>query len=690
MAVMATKAELEQLWTLACLLSNQQLPHQALPCLEVCVAAGETSQPPTAFVIRAHVLLAETCLTLCRLESKEQSRELWWKRYKRAETSIYVVEKALESKTHPPKVEQEWVVRLYQSKVLLVQQTSKIEQPVQNRQVLENVCAAIRACGEDPPAASPLARLKEQLCAQLRATLADMHLQSMLRSSNQDFEGLAAFDDNLRVVRTAVPSHIDPDFQLWLVMVSCHVLVTSLRHRAPTEVTKAIGFADQWIASQPNLGPDLQLYHMIAKCLSFLRSGEFKKLGPVVEQIKAFRASVEIPTDSPSYVQAAFVDNIIDGLELEVISRYDPSQAMGLSMKAIHLVQTNLVKYESQPDIHLLLLGTLFDMLYIHCNLHLQHSRYFEMAVSVVQMLKLFNAYNHHLEPTIFHVQYSVQIHVLVAKYAIAIGRFKEGESHLNYIVQHLLPPISEDGRAYPRAFIHLWIDLLEASSYCSGVADPMFSIRSNDANGIQMRRIFPSTMQLTFLGKILENHGLKELVYKDGNVELRAKYDLAVCMWLWATQELGLFAATLQNLPRGHKIFPIHEKLEESRPDMLRMLHESLQLVSTHVDCAETTAEIMALFGPKLIEAGRIENGEETLKSAIRLSLHAKNALLQTRLLVDIFHLYTHRQLVQAQATTAEKYEKKIAALQRRIAQAQSENATNERIFKWTDVKAK
>ncbi|TMW66635.1 hypothetical protein Poli38472_014611 [Pythium oligandrum] len=129
MAVMATKAELEQLWTLACLLSNQQLPHQALPCLEECVAAGETSQPPTAFVIRAHVLLAETCLTLCRLESKEQSREsrALVEALQRAETSIYVVEKALESKTHPPKVEQEWVMRLDQSKVLLVQQTSKIE-----------------------------------------------------------------------------------------------------------------------------------------------------------------------------------------------------------------------------------------------------------------------------------------------------------------------------------------------------------------------------------------------------------------------------------------------------------------------------------------------------------------------------------------------------------------------------------
>ncbi|GLD94945.1 hypothetical protein PINS_up003570 [Pythium insidiosum] len=154
----------------------------------------------------------------------------------------------------------------------------------------------------------------------------------------------------------------------------------------------------------------------------------------------------------------------------------------------------------------------------------------------------------------------------------------------------------------------------------------------------------------------------------------------MLVCKWLWATSELGLAAG-------AHPTFGRFETLESRRPEMLRMLREALERVSTHANCTDTTAEIMALFGPTLIEQNRLDNGEETLKSAIRLGLHAKNVLLQTRLLVDIFRLYSFRRLVQAQATTAEKYEKKVGVLQRRIAQALTEDATSARVLRWSSV---
>lgn len=101
-------------------------------------------------------------------------------------------------------------------------------------------------------------------------------------------------------------------------------------------------------------------------------------------------------------------------------------------------------------------------------------------------------------------------------------------------------------------------------------------------------------------------------------------------------------------------------------------------------VGCSETIAELMALFGPQLLALGKTEHGEETLKKAVQISLHAKNLLLQSRLLVDIFRLYTSKQEAAAQATTVEKYEKKLKLLQKRIAQAQAETARNKLIMRW------
>lgn len=158
------------------------------------------------------------------------------------------------------------------------------------------------------------------------------------------------------------------------------------------------------------------------------------------------------------------------------------------------------------------------------------------------------------------------------------------------------------------------------------------------------------------------------------------SQYDLALAKWLWGSQELDASSANA-----GDRIdLGRHVALENLRPSILTLLHESLERMGDHVSCSETIAELMALFGPKLIEFGKIENGEETLKNAVRISLHAKNLLLQSRLLVDIFRLYKSKQMVEAQATTVEKYEKKVKLLQKRIAQAQAETARNKLILRW------
>lgn len=102
-----------------------------------------------------------------------------------------------------------------------------------------------------------------------------------------------------------------------------------------------------------------------------------------------------------------------------------------------------------------------------------------------------------------------------------------------------------------------------------------------------------------------------------------------------------------------------------------------------------ETMSEIMALFGSQLVSFGKVEQGEEMLTNAVRTTLHSKNVLLQTRLLADVFELYKNKGLVEAQATAAAKYNKKVAVLHQRVAAAQAEEATVSALLRWTAGRA-
>ncbi|RLN89225.1 hypothetical protein BBJ28_00002617 [Nothophytophthora sp. Chile5] len=137
--------------------------------------------------------------------------------------------------------------------------------------------------------------------------------------------------------------------------------------------------------------------------------------------------------------------------------------------------------------------------------------------------------------------------------------------------------------------------------------------------------------------------------------------------------------------LARCHTLIAKHVALEALRPTMFSLLHASLQRLDASVNCCETTSEIMALLGPQLIAYGKGEHGEETLTNAVRTALHSKDVLLQVRLLADIFELYNTKKLVEARATAAAKYEKKLALLRRRVAAAQAEEATTAALLRWT-----
>lgn len=158
------------------------------------------------------------------------------------------------------------------------------------------------------------------------------------------------------------------------------------------------------------------------------------------------------------------------------------------------------------------------------------------------------------------------------------------------------------------------------------------------------------------------------------------SQYDLALAKWLWASHELAAHARA-----RSSADLTPHTALERLRPSMRRLLHGALERTGDAVGCSETLGELMALLGPELLaHCDTRADGEETLKNALRISLHAKNVLLQTRVLAAIFQLYCATHDVPAQATTTEKFEKKARVLQKRVAQAQAETARNKLIMRW------
>lgn len=121
-----------------------------------------------------------------------------------------------------------------------------------------------------------------------------------------------------------------------------------------------------------------------------------------------------------------------------------------------------------------------------------------------------------------------------------------------------------------------------------------------------------------------------------------------------------------------------------------MSLLHKCLDSVNAHGKCIETTGEIMVLFGPELVKVNKTDDGDEVLKNAVKLSLHAKNVLLQARIFAELFRIYDSKQLVQTRATIAEQYERRVATMQRRIAKAQTEDATNNAVLRWTCEAAK
>ncbi|KAF4043802.1 hypothetical protein GN244_ATG03672 [Phytophthora infestans] len=678
--------DVRQLWSLACLMAQNKLTMQTAQCLEPLCAldCSVRSAEEQGILVQANVLLAEICSVACS-NKRKADRDLWTRRVIQTEKCIYSADTAI---TRGVPCSHEAKLRLLKAKFLLQQQL-KVDRTAKNRRMLEILCEGLRCCTEAEGERHELAaEFRKYFGVKLKACLVKMHATTVMAKYSKDNSGANIFAENLKYLRATLPNYVDKNFLLWLVEVTCHTAITSFQPDSTAEMHQLVAFGQEFfdkVALEHPVSREFRMHHLIITGFYYLRIGKVTKVAPLLDQIQVLGRGTRCG-DQPltGAVEEAYLTTILDSMRVAVLAYSDPKQAVDLAMKTTLAAQANLKKYDKYRAVRLMLIATLFDTLYVYCRLLGVQCRYADMGAAIVQMTTLFAKYKSDLERTIFYRYFLARCHTLIAKYATAIGKGKDARAHLNFVVDKVLPPLTEGDAMYPDAYLAVLVDVLEVAMYCCGVATQPSSV-NDTSTVVQVKQIYPSPVLLEWVTRILKSDGLRHQVNQSCSVDLRAKYNLALAKWMWATERLPddvQDSNAARSLPYNQ-----HGELEELRPKALTLLHEALLHMNTSVICCETTSEIMALFGPQLVAFGKMEEGETMLMNAIGTSLQSKNVLLQARLLADVFQLYATKGLVAAQATAASKYEKKVALLQRRIAAAQAEKTTTAALLRWTAV---
>ncbi|KAG2772714.1 hypothetical protein PC129_g3439 [Phytophthora cactorum] len=677
--------DVRQLWSLACLLAHKKLTMQTAQCLEpLCaVDCSARSDEEQGILLQANVLLAEICSVACS-NKKKTDRDLWSRRVVQTEKCIYSADAAI-ARGVPCSNENK--LRLLKAKFLLQQQL-KVERSAKNRRMLEILCEGLRSCAEAEVDDHELAaEFRKYFDVKLKACLVKMHATTVMAKYSKDNGGVTIFAENLKYLRTTLPNYVDKNFLLWLMELTCQTAITSFQPGNTVEMHQLVAFGQEFfdkVALEHPVSREVHIHHLIITGFYYLRIGKLTKVAPLLEQIQTLVRGTGSDDQQPGGdLKEAYLNTILDSMRVTVLACSDPKQAIDLAMKTVLAAQANLKTYDKYPAVRLMLIATLFDMLHVYCGLLGLQCRYADMGACIVQMTTLFVTHKQYLERTIFYRFFLARCHTLIAKYATAIGKVKDACAHLNFVVDKVLPVPTDGEVPYPDAYLAVWVDVLDVAMYCCGVATLPAPVHGDSSTSVQVKQIYPSQMLLEWVSRILISDGLRHQMNQCCSVEWQAKYNLALAKWMWATERLlnDVEDSTAGRSPR----FRQHTELEELRPKVFTLLHEALEHMNTSVTCSETTSEIMALFGPQLVAYGKMKQGEEMLTNAISTSLQSKNVLLQTRLLVDVFQLYSNKGLVKAQATAAAKYEKKLALLLCRITAAQAEDATAAALLRWT-----
>ncbi|KDO16986.1 hypothetical protein SPRG_17571 [Saprolegnia parasitica CBS 223.65] len=406
----------------------------------------------------------------------------------------------------------------------------------------------------------------------------------------------------------------------------------------------------------------LSFYFHLLRLLLYLRQGR-------IVDAKAYLATMpKAPKEINPFwsLYAAF-------MTFRLQCYYDPNQGLALAAKQMARWPPYLASPDSAAYLRYSALA-LFETYEVACVVLDSQGRFGELADLATCLVDLCTTYRHIVVATPLVV---ARVHIVLARYAHSLNAMDAAVTHINSAFSLLLT----ETPAWPQqsdASLLVLMDILDVATTIAidplPELDPAGAIVAdalNDDAASEIPSFYPTENLLEFAAGILRDAELRKLIYDGPSKEVRAKYDLYLGKWLWASHALGMTGS--------------YPELDGLRSFGLSILQDCLTLASTTINCSNTTAAIMVLFGPKLATSGKVDEGERTLTDALKIAIHTKNVRLQLQIMVEVHASCARKYQAKPQSVIADKYKKKLASYARKVLRAQYGSEAYRRLLKWT-----
>ncbi|ETV90415.1 hypothetical protein, variant [Aphanomyces invadans] len=517
--------------------------------------------------------------------------------------------------------------------------------PFAHRTHVELLCQGIRMCEQAHDLATWLTWYR---CA-LRQQLNQIHVMCCLSRSSSPTSIPSTFRDcAMLAYDTLAPTTSSDSFKLWLLEVLCHSLLEQ-SVISTDDSSKLFSFCDTFSTQHPSR-PDLRMYFLVLHILLLFRTGDVIRARPLADELLALSQVTTHPhLMPPSWRQLPAL------LHLQVHSYYNPTASMTLSSALLSSLQTE--PRDAPPFLW-------FDAHLTICHLLEAQSRFGELATLASELVHVVEL------PSVAESARSssmcTAVHILLAKYAHGLNCMDDAINHVNAAFALILANTPQWPQLSDANLAHM-MGLLDVSTALS-----CFPLPKTDPGGAvpSVHPYFPDENLLEFAAGVLRDVNLRAVIYNGPSKEIRAKYDLYLCKWLWGTQCLGQVGT--------------YPDMDTLRSYMLSMLQDCLELATTSINCSNISAEIMVLFGPKLVEYGRLQDGDKTLTNALKIAIHTKNLKLQVQIMIEVHALCGRKDQFKSQSVVAEKFAKKLESLGRKVDRALENHAVHAHLLAW------
>ncbi|KAF0697836.1 Aste57867_11506 [Aphanomyces stellatus] len=624
------------LFTLGCELSTLRQEKEALRCFLAIRMPTKTASLSGGQVEIVDMYIAELYL---KLAMEGQHKGLSTYRLPDASRIVQRVPLQHKGSSSLPFPRHEWSVRRLRCEWML----KVISDPHAYRALVDILCQGIQLCEQSHELSHWLTWYRSTLQHQLKEAHAACASNAPAGSAMQFRDcAMAAYD-------TLAPSTSDASFKLWLLNVLCHSIL-ELPTISVDESAKTFSFCQQYAQSVHTAdAPPLRVYFAILHILLLFRKGDVVVAGPLVQDLSvAIAGSDNTLPSSWRHLPAV--------LQLQIDAYYDPNIA--LSKSAALLSSLHSEPRDAAPFLW-------FDAQHTVCHLLEAQGRYSELGLLAQDLALVVEM--PHVAQTRRAASMQSAVHILLAKYCHALNHMDDAINHVNAAFALILADTPMWPELSDANMLHM-MGLLDVATAIS--CFPLPASFTPQANHAILQPYFPADNLLEFAAGVLRDTNLRQRIYGGPSKEVRAKYDLYLCKWLWGTQCLGLVGT--------------YPDMDGLRSYMLSVLQDCLELSSASINCSNITAEIMVLFGPKLIEFGRIDEGERTLTNALKIAMHTKNLKLQIQIMMEVHASCGRKDQLKSQAVVAEKYLKKLESLSRKVARAVENRALHTRLLSW------